>query len=138
MTVAAKEKPFRLTAPKPLESALQSQILDYLRMEQAKGRIGALLRVNGGKAQMKGGGWVKFYRLWLPGFGEVSEGIADVNGVYGVHSATPGRFFALEVKRQGEKPNAPQIAYLEAIRAAGGVAAVVRDWQEAQTALFGI
>lgn len=59
-----------------------------------------------------------------------------MNGVYGVHSATPGRFFALEVKRQGEAPNAAQIAYLESVRASGGIAAVVRDWSEAQAALF--
>jgi hypothetical protein len=137
MTAAAKPKPFRLTAPKPLESALQGQILDYLHLEQAKGRIGAYWRVNGGMARYRGGQPVRNYRLWIAGEGETSKGMADVNGVYGVHSASPGRFFALEVKRQGEKPDAPQIAYLEAVRASGGIAAVVRDWREAQAALFG-
>ena len=130
-------KPLRLTAPKPLESAIQAQILTYLRVEQAQGRIGPLMRVNGGMARYRGGQPVKNYRLWIPGADETSSGMADVNGVYGPHSVCPGRFFALEVKRYGEKPNAAQIAYLEAIQAAGGVAAVVRDWTEAKAVLFG-
>lgn len=127
---------FRLTAPNPLESALQGQILDYLRHEQARGRIGAVWRVNGGMARYRGSAPVKNYRLWLPFTEEVSAGMADVNGVLGPQSAHPGRFFALEVKRPGEKPTAPQIAYLAAIRASGGIAAVVRDWSEAAAALF--
>lgn len=130
-------RPFSLTAPKPLESALQGQIVDYLRLEQAKGRIGPLMRINGGMSRYRGGQPVRNYRLWIPCAEETSAGIADVNGILGPHSATPGRFFALEVKRQGEKPNVAQIAYLESVRASGGIAAVVTDWHEAQAALFG-
>jgi hypothetical protein len=130
-------RPFRLTAPKPLESAMQAQILDYLRIELARGRIAAYWRINGGMTRYRGGNPVRNYRLWLPCSDETGAGMADLNGVLGVHSATPGRFFALEVKRYGEKPNASQNAYLEAIRACGGVAAVVRDFAEAKAALFG-
>lgn len=121
---------------KPLESELQAQIVDYLRMEQARGRIGALWRVNGGQTRI-GGDLIKFYRLWLPGGSEISKGMADVNGLLGHRSASPGRFFALEIKRPGQTTTAPQNAYLQAVREHGGLAAVVTNFNEAQAVLFG-
>lgn len=123
--------------PAPLESSVLRQILDYLRYEQARGRIGAVFRINGGMSRNRAGAPVWHYRLWIPFAAESGAGMADVNGVYGPRSAFPGRFFALEVKRPGADASAPQIAYLEAIRASGGVAAVVRDFSEARLALFG-
>ena len=53
------------------------------------------------------------------------RGIPDIVGVF------RGTFFALEVKRPGEKPTPIQEAVIEQINAAGGVAEVVTSIEEA-------
>lgn len=53
-----------------------------------------------------------------------SRGMPDIIGIV----PPEGRFLAVEVKRsKGSKPTPHQEAFLEAVRRAGGVAAVVRD-----------
>lgn len=46
------------------------------------------------------------------------KGSSDILGVLGPH----GRFLAVELKAQGEKPTPEQRVFLEAVRALGGVA----------------
>jgi len=46
------------------------------------------------------------------------------------HSPT-GRFFALEVKRRGQKPTDEQLAWLAVVRGEGGFACVVHDIAQA-------
>lgn len=133
----AKKRPFRLKSPQATESQLQAAILDYLRHEQNRGRIGPFCRVNGGGARMSRGRSVAFYRLYLPGMPESSKGHADLYGLYGPRSAHPGRYFALEVKRPGEAPTPEQRAFLDAVRCAGGLAAVVFSFVDVQSVLFG-
>lgn len=130
-------RPFRLTAPAPLESAVLRQIVDYLRHEQTRERIGPFARLNGGKARLAGGAWISFYRLWLPAADETSVGHSDLFGLYGSRSGHPGRFWALEVKRYGENASAPQTAFLAAVRAAGGIGDVATDFAAARRILFG-
>lgn len=48
------------------------------------------------------------------------KGASNIRGVL----APPGRAVAIEVKRPGEKPTPEQAAYLERVRAAGGLAFV--------------
>lgn len=123
-------KPFRLTAPKPLESALQAQILDYLALEQAKGRVVWYARINGGLARY--GKWVvKNYTLHLPRRDARSKGYSDLHGML-----AGGRYFALEVKQPGENPTAEQAHFLEAVREGGGIAAVVFNFADAKNVLF--
>jgi hypothetical protein len=127
---------FKLTALQPLESDLQRQIVEYLRVEQARGRIGPFCRLNGGKAQLKSG-WVSFYRLFLFGCSEATAGYVDLHGLYGPRSGSPGRYFALEVKRPGRIATPAQREFLAAVREAGGVAATIWSFADAKSALFG-
>jgi hypothetical protein len=127
----------KLTSPTVLESDLQRHIVEYLRHEQARGRVGWFARINGGKARLMGGFWVKFYRLWIPAAQEVSAGYSDLHGLYGPRSGSPGLYFALEVKQPGEKPTDAQTAFLAAVRESGGVGAVVRSIEDVKSLLFG-
>lgn len=113
------------------EDAVLSQIIDYLRHEQARGRVIWFERSNGGGGRV-GARWVWFYRLYLLGKEPVSNGKADIVGML-----PGGRFFALEVKQRGKKATADQREYLEAVAAGGGIAATVRSFQDAKRELFG-
>ena len=61
-----------------------------------------------------------------------SKGKADLSGML-----MGGQFFALEVKRRNEKPTKEQLEYLAAVRDGGGIAAVVRNFNDAKNVLFG-
>ena len=113
------------------EDAVLSQIIDYLRHEQARGRVIWFERSNGGGGRV-GARWVWFYRLYLRGREPGSNGKADIVGML-----PGGRFFALEVKQRGKKATADQREYLEAVAAGGGIAATVRSFQDAKRELFG-
>lgn len=123
-------KPFRLTAPKALESALQAQILDYLAMEQARGRVVWYARVNGGLARY-GKFLVRNYVLHLFGLPAMSKGYSDLHGM-----VKGGRYFALEVKQPGENPTDEQAQFLSAVKAGGGIAAVVCSYADVKRVLF--
>ena len=101
-------KPFKLTAPRALESDRQAQIIDWLRIEQAQGRVSWFCRVNGG-AVMAGKRFVRFYSLHLKGIAPASKGYADIHGML-----PGGRYFALEVKQPGERATPEQRAFLDA------------------------
>ena len=122
---------FRLTAVNPLEQDIQGQIIDYLRVEQARGRVVWFERSNGGGMKDKTGRLVLFYWLYLRGKIPRSKGKADLSGML-----MGGQFFALEVKRRNEKPTKEQLEYLAAVRDGGGIAAVVRSFSDAKNVLF--
>ena len=122
---------FRLTAVNPLEQDIQSQIIEYLRIEQARGRVVWFERSNGGGMKDKTGQLVLFYWLYLRGKIPRSKGKSDLSGML-----AGGQFFALEVKRGNEKPTKEQLDYLAAVREGGGIAAVVRSFSDAKNVLF--
>jgi len=121
---------FRLSAPRAKESDVQAQIVDYLRAQQARGRIVWFCRVNGGLAQY-GRQRIRNYLLHLRGVEPSGKGYADLHGML-----PDGRYFALEVKRPGEKATPEQQAFLDVVRAGGGRAAVVRGFEEVDRVLF--
>ena len=118
---------FKLT-----EQDIQGQIIDYLRIEQARGRVVWFERSNGGGMKDKTGRVLRFYLLYLRGKIPRSKGKSDLSGML-----AGGQFFALEVKRGNEKPTKDQIEYLAAVREGGGIAAVVRSFSDAKNVLFG-
>lgn len=120
----------------PFEAELQSQILEYLAHEMARGRVGWFCRVNGG-AVKSGADFIRFYELHIPGHSGRSKDKADIEGCLGNGSAYPGRFFALEVKRPGERARRGQREYLAAVREVGGVGATVRSFEDVRSVLFG-
>ena len=123
-------KPFRLTAPRILESDRQSQIIDWLRVEQAAGRVSWFARVNSG-AIKAGARWIVNYRLYLRGITEPrSKGYADLHGML-----SDGRYFALEVKQPGEKATEEQLCFLMSVVAAGGIADVVTGFEDVEKVL---
>lgn len=123
---------FRLTPANPLEQDRQGQIIDYLRIEQARGRVVWFERSNGGGMKDKTGRLVLFYWLYLRGKKPRSKGKADLSGML-----MGGKFFALEVKRHNKEPTQDQLDYLAAVREGGGIAAVVRSFNDAKNVLFG-
>lgn len=127
-------KGFRLTAPKPLETALLGQVIDYLSAQQARGRIAWFARCNGGGSFNQAGQFLRFYLLYLRGKAPVGRGMADLHGM--LSSQYGGKYFALEIKRPGEKPTDEQLAFLDAVRAGGGIAAVVRGYEDVPSLLF--
>lgn len=122
---------FKLAPANPLEQDIQGQIIDYLRIEQARGRVVWFERSNGGGMKDKTGRVLRFYLLYLRGKIPRSKGKADLSGML-----AGGKFFALEVKRGNEKPTKDQIEYLAAVREGGGIAAVVRSFNDAKNVLF--
>jgi hypothetical protein len=128
---------FRLKPNQPIEADIQRQVLDYLQHEMARGRVGLICRSNGGGMQDRTGRWLAFYRLWVPGLAPMSRGYGDVHGVLGPGSTTPGRYFLLEVKQPGKPATAEQQAVMQAVTAAGGIAAVVTGFDEVRRVLFG-
>ena len=125
-----KPRPFRLTAPRILESDRQSQIIDWLRVEQAAGRVSWFARVNSG-AVKAGARWIVNYRLYLRGnVNPRSKGYADLHGML-----PDGRYFAFEVKQPGEKATPEQLVFIASVIAAGGIADVVYGFEDVEQAL---
>lgn len=120
----------------PFEAELQSQILEYLAHEMARGRVGWFCRVNGG-AVHTGHEFIRFYQLHIPGHAGRSAGKADIEGLMGNGSATPGRYFALEVKSATGRATREQREFLAAVREVGGIGATVRSFEDVKSVLFG-
>lgn len=81
---------------------------------------------------------------WSPTTGQVRHqhaglptGSSDLVGILRVNTSTGyiGRFFGLEVKRPGEKPEPHQVEWLALVRLFGGFAAVAHSVEEARAAL---
>lgn len=124
-----KARSFRLTAPRVLESALQAQIITWLRVEQAQGRVSWFCRINGGLARY-GKCTVRNYHLHLPGQASSGKGYPDLHGML-----CDGRYFALEVKQPGETATPEQAAFLQAVQRDRGIAGVVTSFEDV-AALF--
>lgn len=122
--------PFKLKAPAPSEQDLLGQIVDYLRAQQMRGRVAWFARCNGGGMRDRTGRFLRFYRLYLPSALPASKGMADLHGML-----SGGRYFALEVKRPDEQATPEQATFLAAVREGGGIAAVVRGFEDAARAL---
>ena len=86
-----------------------------------------LWRNNTGKLQDSTGRWVTF---------GLAEGSSDLVGCVTVQCWETGRsvarLLALEVKRPGQRPRPEQVAWLDVVRRAGGVAGVVTSVGEAE------
>lgn len=122
-------KPFTLKAPKVRESDRQTQIMDWLAVEQAAGRVSWFCRTNGG-AVMAGNRFIRFYSLHLRGIAPASRGYADIHGML-----PGGRYFALEVKQPGEKATKEQKVFLATVIADGGIADVVTSFEDVERVL---
>lgn len=122
---------FKLKSIKASESDLQAQIIAYLRFEQNRGRVVWFCRNNSGGMFDKTKRFLWFYRLFLRQHEPISKGKSDLDG-----QLLGGRYFALEVKADGEKASSEQLAFLQAVRDGGGIAAVVRSYSDAQSVLF--
>lgn len=122
-------KPFTLAAPRGKESDRQSQIMDWLAVEQAAGRVSWFCRTNGG-AVMAGKRFIRFYSLHLKGIAPASKGYADIHGML-----PGGRYFALEVKQPGEKATKEQKVFLATVIADGGIAEVVYGFEDVERVL---
>lgn len=123
-------KSFRLQSPRIRESDRQAQIIDWLRIEQAQGRVSWFCRVNGGGVKTATQ-FIRFYALYLLGFEKRGRGYADIHGML-----KGGRYFALEVKQPGEEPTMEQLQFLATVKADGGLAEVVYGF-ECVARLFG-
>lgn len=122
--------PFKLKAPTPSEQDLLGEIVALLRLEQTKGRVAWFARCNGGGMRDRTGRFLRFYQLYLPKATPKSKGMADLHGML-----AGGRYFALEVKKPGETATPEQATFLAVVRAGGGIAAVVRGFEDASRAL---
>jgi hypothetical protein len=104
---------FRLKILEPTEAQILSSVLEYLAWNP---RVAWVARVNNGAGTNPEGQYVNFNRLYkLPG-----ATLTDIIG-----QLKTGQFFALETKRHGVNPTSGQLAFLAAVSAAGGIAAVV-------------
>lgn len=122
---------FRLKAPVALESECQAQIIDFLRAEQLRGRVCWFCRVNGGGVKTDRR-FIRFYALYCLGIEKRSRGYPDLHGML-----PGGRYFALEVKRRGEHATPEQSEFIDAVQAGGGIAGVVRSFEDARKLLEG-
>ena len=103
----------------PRETDLVRVCLAYLRLRGV-----FAWRVNSGAVAGEHGGKRRFVRF------NGAKGCSDVLGIL-----PGGRFLAVETKMPGRKTTPHQQAFLDAVRAAGGLALVVRDVAELAAAL---
>lgn len=104
-----------MTLPRPKERDVQAAVLAYLALRRA-----LAVRTNSGAVKV-GGRFVRF---------NSAVGCSDILAVY------RGRFLALEVKRDGKSQATDhQAAFLEAVRAAGGVGQVVAGVEDVRAIL---
>ena len=106
--------------PQPLESEIQRSVVQFLRRRGA-----VVIRANSGLLPRADGGRM---RSTHSAAGAVSDLIACYRG----------RFLGFEVNRPGKKPTEAQAAFLEAVRFAGRIAAVVSSIDDAAAILDGI
>jgi hypothetical protein len=103
----------------PRETDLVRQCLDYLQLVKVP-----CWRQNTGCATYGAGGRRRFVRFAV-------EGCSDIIGLL----PGSGRMLCVEVKRPGGRLTPAQAAFLDNVRAAGGLAIVVRDVEGLATAL---
>src|SRR5262249_53998328 len=104
----------------PLEQEILSSCLAILRLNQI-----VSWRCNSGAIAGTYRGKRRFVRF------STMPGLSDILGVL----RPAGRLLAVEVKRPGQKPTPEQAAFLDLIRACGGLAIVVRSDRELEECL---
>jgi hypothetical protein len=104
----------------PRESDLVRACLQLLRVRGV-----FAWRANSGALAVQRGGRRRVYRF------AGARGLSDILGIL----PPAGRFLAVECKMPGRNLTADQRAFLDAIRAAGGVALLITDVGELQAAL---
>jgi hypothetical protein len=114
----------------PTETALVRACLDLLALKGVR----AAWRFNSGRMATERGGRRHVYRF------NGAVGCADILGILplapGGRGGRPqGVFLAIEVKRPGAEPTEAQAAFLDAVRAAGGVGLVIHDVRELEAEL---
>lgn len=106
--------------PPPLESVILKQCLQYLTGVRGwlawRNNSGAMSGTHNGKRR-----FVRF---------NSAVGSSDIFAV-----APDGRFWSIEVKRPGKNATDQQNEWLDRVRAAGGVACVVRSVEELREAM---
>jgi hypothetical protein len=107
----------------PRETDLVRACLQLLRVRGV-----CAWRANSGALSVQRGGRRHVYR-----FAGV-RGLSDILGIL----PPAGRFLAVECKMRGRKLTAHQQGFLDAIRAAGGVALVITDVGQLQAELTGL
>lgn len=106
--------------PRPTEQHIQRACLDYLAL------IGAFVwRQNSGAMARTNAETGKRYYTRFSG----ATGCSDIIGVH------QGRFLAVEVKQPGKQATAEQLAFLDHVKAHGGIALVVTGVTDLQQQL---
>lgn len=101
----------------PSEGDVLKSCLQYLSLRGA-----FCWRQNQGGMKTERGQFIRFAHV---------SGISDIIGVM------EGRFLAVEVKKPGQKAKPHQEAFLERVRASGGIAGVVTSVKELQELIDG-
>jgi hypothetical protein len=114
-------KPFRLKHPEPREADVLSAVLTCLRYHP---RVAWAHRMNSGAGKIIRRGKVSQFMRWgFPGCPDVLGQLRD------------GRLLAIEAKRPSGIATDTQEAFLECVRANGGVAVVARSVDDVLEAL---
>jgi hypothetical protein len=101
--------------PPPSEAEVLCQVLQYLTMKRI-----AHWRQNVGTARaLNRDGTTRFVRFGIPGCSDVLAILPP-----------RGRLAAIELKKKGQGPTPEQIAFLGHVKAAGGLALVIRSVEE--------
>lgn len=112
---------------KVLEKDIQSDILKYLRSVNI-----FAWRNNSGFVPI-GGGYSQFGTYSAPRRMQVGKaGLPDILGILGQNTIYPGRFFAIEVKREGNTTTPLQDEQIAKINEAGGLAIVAFSQSEVE------
>jgi hypothetical protein len=114
-------KPFRLKHPEPREADVLSAVLTCLRYHP---RVVFAYRANSGAGKIVRRGKVSQFMRW--GFPGCPDVIGMVRG---------GAYLAIECKRPSGEVSPLQAAFLECVRANGGVAVVARSVDDVLEAL---
>ena len=96
----------------PYENEVQEAVLTMVKLHQ---RCAWAARMNTGATKIEG----RFIRFGFPGLSDIIGQTKD------------GRFVAIEVKREGEKPTAMQQNFLDMVANSGGVSGCAHSAQEA-------
>lgn len=120
-------------APARSEAEVQRAILDYLRTVPGV----YAFRCNSRVVRMPGqGGHERLVRFGVKGLPDIL-GWQSLGGplVQPFGEWRLARFLAIEVKRPGEPPSPAQLAFLELLRRAGGIAVVASSVEDVVAAL---
>lgn len=114
-------KPFKLRPPEPAEAQVLRGVLQVLAMHP---RVAWAHRMQSGAGKiLRKGGVSQFLRFGFPGCPDVLGQLRD------------GRCIAIECKRPSGKMTPEQAAFLDCVRANGGVALVARSVDDVVEAL---